>query len=135
MSFVQDHPHFVFIFDARVMILVYFSQVDLRHRQVSKSVEDVQKMIKVLTAEVSSKDARFQSIANSGVHNDSFKVTHLLFSLMCMKSLTIAIVHCSLFMSSLGPACFSVKMGCITPGQVYIQSHHSGKNVNCVILM
>ncbi|XP_058643371.1 protein mab-21-like 3 isoform X2 [Onychostoma macrolepis] len=50
------------------------NQVDLRHRQVSKSVEDVQKIIKDLTAEVSSKDARFQSIANSGVHNASLKV-------------------------------------------------------------
>ncbi|KAL7865859.1 hypothetical protein SRHO_G00111060 [Serrasalmus rhombeus] len=49
------------------------NQADLRHRQVSKSVEDVQKIIKDLTAEISSKDARFQSIANSGVHNDSFK--------------------------------------------------------------
>lgn len=49
-------------------------QVDLRHRQVSKSVENVQKIINDLTAEVSSKDARFQSIANSGVHNASLKV-------------------------------------------------------------
>ncbi|XP_066541982.1 protein mab-21-like 3 [Hoplias malabaricus] len=49
------------------------NQVDLRHRQVSKSVEDVQKIIKDLTAEVSSKDPRFQSIVNSGVQNDSFK--------------------------------------------------------------
>ncbi|KAI7808516.1 putative protein mab-21-like 3 [Triplophysa rosa] len=49
------------------------NQVDLRHRQVAKSVEDVQKIIKDLTAEVSSKDARFQSIANSGVHNTSLK--------------------------------------------------------------
>ncbi|XP_030643427.1 protein mab-21-like 3 [Chanos chanos] len=49
------------------------NQVDLRHRQVSKTVEDVQKIIKDLTAEVSSKDSRFQSIANSGVHSDSLK--------------------------------------------------------------
>uniref|UniRef100_A0A8B9LQ79 Mab-21-like 3 n=1 Tax=Astyanax mexicanus TaxID=7994 RepID=A0A8B9LQ79_ASTMX len=49
------------------------NQVDLRHRQVSKSVEEVQKIIKDLTTEVSSKDARFQSISNSGVHNDCFK--------------------------------------------------------------
>ncbi|XP_016403138.1 protein mab-21-like 3, partial [Sinocyclocheilus rhinocerous] len=49
------------------------NQVDLRHCQVSKSIEDVQKIIKDLTAEVSSKDARFQSIANSGVHNASLK--------------------------------------------------------------
>jgi len=48
--------------------------VDLRHRQVSKSVENVQKIIKDLTVAVSSKDARFQSIANSGVHNASLKV-------------------------------------------------------------
>lgn len=51
-----------------------YCQVDLRHRQVSKSVENVQKIINDLTAEVSSKDARFQSIANSGVHNASLKV-------------------------------------------------------------
>ncbi|XP_051567112.1 protein mab-21-like 3 [Myxocyprinus asiaticus] len=49
------------------------NQVDLRHRLVSKSVEEVQKIIKDLTAEVSSKDARFQSIANSGVHNTRLK--------------------------------------------------------------
>nr|XP_021334364.1 protein mab-21-like 3 isoform X1 [Danio rerio] len=49
------------------------NQVDLRHRQVSKCVEDVQKIIKDLTTEVSSKDARFQSIANAGVHNASLK--------------------------------------------------------------
>uniref|UniRef100_A0A8C0YLY3 Mab-21-like 3 n=2 Tax=Cyprinus carpio TaxID=7962 RepID=A0A8C0YLY3_CYPCA len=49
------------------------NQVDLRHRLVSKSVEDVQNIIKDLIAEVSSKDARFQSIANSGVHNAILK--------------------------------------------------------------
>ncbi|MCI4378381.1 hypothetical protein PGIGA_G00215200 [Pangasianodon gigas] len=49
------------------------NQVDLRHRQVSKSVEEVQKIVKDLTAEISSKDSRFHSIANTGVHNNSFK--------------------------------------------------------------
>ncbi|KAK3569342.1 hypothetical protein QTP86_026811 [Hemibagrus guttatus] len=49
------------------------NQVDLRHRQVSKSVEEVQKIIKDLTAEISSKDSRFHSIAHTGVHNNSFK--------------------------------------------------------------
>ncbi|XP_062862670.1 protein mab-21-like 3 [Trichomycterus rosablanca] len=49
------------------------SQVDLRHRQVSKSVEDVHKIIKDLTTAVSLTDARFQSIANSEVHNNGFK--------------------------------------------------------------
>lgn len=48
--------------------------MDIRHRLVSKSVEDVQNIIKDLIAEVSSKDARFQSIANSGVHNAILKV-------------------------------------------------------------
>ncbi|MFT7808682.1 protein mab-21-like 3 [Arapaima gigas] len=48
-------------------------QVDLRRRQVSKSVEEVHKIIKDLTSEVSSKDGRFQSISNSGVHSDSVK--------------------------------------------------------------
>ncbi len=61
-----------------------YCQVDLRHRQVSKSVEDVQKIIKDLTAEVSSKDARFQSIANSGVHNASLKVI-LHVGFLCIK--------------------------------------------------
>ncbi|XP_023691670.1 protein mab-21-like 3 [Paramormyrops kingsleyae] len=49
------------------------NQVDLRHRQVSKTVEEVQKIIKDLTSEVSVKDGRFQSISNSGVHSDSLK--------------------------------------------------------------
>lgn len=52
-------------------------QVDLRHRQVSKSVEEVQKIVKALTAEISLKDTRFNSIANTGVHNNSFKVIFL----------------------------------------------------------
>uniref|UniRef100_A0A8C9RL57 Mab-21-like 3 n=1 Tax=Scleropages formosus TaxID=113540 RepID=A0A8C9RL57_SCLFO len=49
------------------------NQVDLRHRQVSKSVEEVQKIIRDLTSEVSSKDSRFQSISSSGMYNDSLK--------------------------------------------------------------
>ncbi|KAG7463635.1 hypothetical protein MATL_G00178750 [Megalops atlanticus] len=47
--------------------------VDLRHRRVSNAVEEVQKVIRDLTTEVSTKDGRFQSISNSGVHNDTIK--------------------------------------------------------------
>lgn len=57
-------------------------QVDLRHRQISKSVEDVYKIIKDLTAEVSSKDARFQSIANSEVHHNGLKVNKCMFGIV-----------------------------------------------------
>ncbi|GAA6066972.1 protein mab-21-like 3 [Tachysurus ichikawai] len=57
----------------KVLILMHSLQVDLRHRQVSKSVEEVQKIIKDLTAEISSKDMRFHSIAHTGLHNNSFK--------------------------------------------------------------
>ncbi|XP_036400638.1 protein mab-21-like 3 [Megalops cyprinoides] len=49
------------------------NKVDLRHRRVSNAVEEVQKVIRDLTAEVSTKDGRFQSISNSGVHNDTIK--------------------------------------------------------------
>ncbi|KAK6486982.1 protein mab-21-like 3 [Huso huso] len=49
------------------------TEVDLRHRQVLKTVEEVQKVIQALTAEVSIKDGRFQSISNSGIHNDNVK--------------------------------------------------------------
>ncbi|MGH0138733.1 UNVERIFIED_CONTAM: hypothetical protein FKN15_037133 [Acipenser sinensis] len=48
--------------------------VHLWHRQVLKTVEEVQKIIQALTAEVSRKDGRFQSISNSGIHNDNVKV-------------------------------------------------------------
>ncbi|XP_039599749.1 protein mab-21-like 3 [Polypterus senegalus] len=50
------------------------SQIDLRHRQVSKTVEEVQQIIQQLTAEVSAKDGRFQSISHSGFYNDNIKV-------------------------------------------------------------
>jgi len=63
--------------------------VDLRHRQVSKSVENVQKIIKDLTVAVSSKDARFQSIANSGVHNASLKVILHIGLLSIMQIVTL----------------------------------------------
>ena len=60
----------------KLLSLSLSAQVDLRHRLVSKTVEEVQKIIKDLTAEVSIKDARFLSIANSGVHNnDNMKVS------------------------------------------------------------
>ncbi|KAG9348869.1 hypothetical protein JZ751_029186, partial [Albula glossodonta] len=48
-------------------------QVDLRHRRVANAVEEVQKVIRELTLEVSTRDSRFQSISNSGVHSDSLK--------------------------------------------------------------
>ncbi|KAJ8255796.1 hypothetical protein COCON_G00196600 [Conger conger] len=50
------------------------NQVDLRHRQVLKTVEEVQKIIKDLTTEISTKDGRFQPITNSGIHSDNIKV-------------------------------------------------------------
>ncbi|KAJ8410437.1 hypothetical protein AAFF_G00193410 [Aldrovandia affinis] len=50
------------------------NQVDLRHRQVSNTVEEVQKIIKDLTNEVSSKDSRFQPITNSGIYSDNINI-------------------------------------------------------------
>ncbi|XP_069491743.1 protein mab-21-like 3 isoform X2 [Ambystoma mexicanum] len=50
------------------------NKVDLRRRRVSKMVEEVQKVIQQLTHEISLKDSRFQSISNSGIHNDNIKV-------------------------------------------------------------
>ncbi|XP_069491744.1 protein mab-21-like 3 isoform X3 [Ambystoma mexicanum] len=49
------------------------NKVDLRRRRVSKMVEEVQKVIQQLTHEISLKDSRFQSISNSGIHNDNIK--------------------------------------------------------------
>ncbi|XP_053150737.1 protein mab-21-like 3 isoform X2 [Hemicordylus capensis] len=50
------------------------NQVDLRHRMVSKAVDEVQKIILQLTTEISNKDSRFQAISNSGIHNENMKV-------------------------------------------------------------
>ncbi|XP_006001986.1 protein mab-21-like 3 [Latimeria chalumnae] len=49
------------------------NQVDLRHRRVSKMVEEVQQLIHELTTSISFKDSRFQSISNAGIHNENIK--------------------------------------------------------------
>uniref|UniRef100_A0A8D0DKA3 Mab-21 like 3 n=1 Tax=Salvator merianae TaxID=96440 RepID=A0A8D0DKA3_SALMN len=50
------------------------NKVDLRHRIVSKTVAEVQQIIQQLTTDISNKDARFQAISNSGIHNQNMKV-------------------------------------------------------------
>ncbi|XP_065531715.1 protein mab-21-like 3 isoform X2 [Lathamus discolor] len=50
------------------------SKVEQRHYVVSKAVEEVQKIIQQLTAEISYKATRFQAISNSGIHNENIKV-------------------------------------------------------------
>ncbi|XP_054668715.1 protein mab-21-like 3 isoform X3 [Grus americana] len=50
------------------------SKVEQRHYLVSKAVEEVQKIIQQLTAEISYKATRFQAISNSGIHNENIKV-------------------------------------------------------------
>ncbi|XP_063250150.1 protein mab-21-like 3 isoform X5 [Prinia subflava] len=49
------------------------SKVERRHYLVSKAVEEVQKIIQQLTAEISYKAVRFQAISNSGIHNENIK--------------------------------------------------------------
>ncbi|XP_029515205.1 protein mab-21-like 3 isoform X1 [Oncorhynchus nerka] len=49
------------------------NQVDLRHRTVSRRVEEVLTVLRDLTTEVSKKDGRFQSIAHAGVNNENIK--------------------------------------------------------------
>lgn len=48
--------------------------MEQRHDLVSKAVEEVQKIIQQLTAEISYKATRFQAISNSGIHNENIKV-------------------------------------------------------------
>ncbi|XP_055484278.1 protein mab-21-like 3 isoform X1 [Psammomys obesus] len=50
------------------------SKVDLRRQQISQTVEEVQKVIHCLTAEVSHQDSRFQAVAASDTYNDGIKV-------------------------------------------------------------
>ncbi|XP_053312827.1 protein mab-21-like 3 isoform X2 [Spea bombifrons] len=45
-----------------------------RQRRVSRAVEEVRQVVQQLTAEISARDSRFQTISNSGVHSDSLKV-------------------------------------------------------------
>ncbi|XP_065253543.1 protein mab-21-like 3 [Emys orbicularis] len=49
------------------------NKVEQRHHLVSKTVDEVQKIIQQLTAEISYRDTRFQAISNSGVHNENFR--------------------------------------------------------------
>lgn len=67
-----------------VLIIVYVCncgsvcEVDLRHRTVSRRVEEVLTVLRDLTTEVSKKDGRFQSIAHAGVNNENIKATQRL---------------------------------------------------------
>ena len=54
------------------------TQVDLRRQQISQSVEEVQKIIYHLTAEISHQDSRFQAVPASNTYNDSIKVSRSL---------------------------------------------------------
>ncbi|XP_056416847.1 protein mab-21-like 3 isoform X2 [Hyla sarda] len=47
---------------------------DVRHRCVSRMVEEVQTVMLKLTTQISSWDSRFNSISNSGIHSDNLKV-------------------------------------------------------------
>nr|XP_025045373.1 protein mab-21-like 3 isoform X1 [Pelodiscus sinensis]XP_025045374.1 protein mab-21-like 3 isoform X1 [Pelodiscus sinensis]XP_025045375.1 protein mab-21-like 3 isoform X1 [Pelodiscus sinensis]XP_025045376.1 protein mab-21-like 3 isoform X1 [Pelodiscus sinensis] len=49
------------------------NKVEQRHLLVSKTVDEVQKIIQQLTAEISYRDTRFQAISNSGIHNENFR--------------------------------------------------------------
>lgn len=53
---------------------------------MSKTVDEVQKIIQQLTAEISYRDTRFQAISNSGVHNENFRVR--------VKGLVYRLVSC-----------------------------------------
>ena len=48
--------------------------MDLRHRIVSRRVEEGLSVVKELTRDISGRDGRFQSIVHAGVHNESIKV-------------------------------------------------------------
>ncbi|XP_030060809.1 protein mab-21-like 3 [Microcaecilia unicolor] len=56
--------------------LDYYLQkkMDHRHCLVSRVVEEVEKTIQQLTMEISTKDARFQPISESGIYNKNIKV-------------------------------------------------------------
>ncbi|XP_075053621.1 protein mab-21-like 3 isoform X2 [Mixophyes fleayi] len=45
-----------------------------RHRRVSQVVEEVQRIMVQLTAQISLWDSRFHSISNAGIHSDNLKV-------------------------------------------------------------
>ncbi|XP_041439054.1 protein mab-21-like 3 isoform X3 [Xenopus laevis] len=47
---------------------------DLRHRRVSRMVEEVQKILLQVTSDISNRDSRFHCISNAGIHSDSLKV-------------------------------------------------------------
>ncbi|XP_078512007.1 protein mab-21-like 3 [Lissotriton helveticus] len=87
------------------------NKVDLRHRVVSKMVEEVQKMIQQLTEEISVKDSRFQSISNAGIHNDNIKDSPDLVakwtSLLCGKRL----LHPSIQVLAPGQFLITVPLG------------------------
>lgn len=113
--------------------MFYSVEVDLRHRQVSKTVEEVQKIVKDLTFEVSVKDGRFQSISNSGIHSDSLKVR---IHPEETTSLRVCALVCpwvevnDFILRSLGSTCFARQMGHIAQGTVCVQSSYPG-NIQC----
>lgn len=49
-------------------------QVDLRRQWISQIVEEVQKVIHHLTAEISTRDIRFQAVPYSDTYNGNIKV-------------------------------------------------------------
>lgn len=50
------------------------SKMDLRRQQISQTVEEVQKIVHLLTAEISHHDSRFEAVPASDTYNDSIKV-------------------------------------------------------------
>lgn len=52
--------------------------MDLRRQQISQTVEEVQKIIHLLTAEISRQDSRFEAVPVSDTHNESIKVSRAL---------------------------------------------------------
>lgn len=77
----QDAPSWLFLpLETKTTVICNMKclswnwQVEPRHYLVSKTVEEVQKIIQQLTTEISYKATRFQAISNSGIHNENIKV-------------------------------------------------------------
>lgn len=52
--------------------------MDLRQQQISQTVEEVQKIVHLLTTEISHHDSRFEAVPASDTYNDSIKVSKAL---------------------------------------------------------
>lgn len=52
--------------------------MDLRRQQISQTVEEVQKIIHLLTTEISHQDSRFEAVPVSDTHNENIKVSRAL---------------------------------------------------------